>query len=92
LLHLLATACSEDFSPFKKSNQQSSFVIAFQLIVRLWQLVFLSIPTKEQFHYDPTIRPRAADLQILQICSPAEEKHAGSIGKLLFNIGHAISE
>src|SRR5215467_8695175 len=27
----------------------------------------------------------AADLQILQICCPAEEKHAGSIAKLLFN-------
>jgi len=34
----------------------------------------------------------AADLQILQICCPAEEKHAGSIAKLLFNIGHPISE
>jgi hypothetical protein len=32
----------------------------------------------------------AADLQNPQICSPAEEKHAGSNAKLLFGIGRSI--
>jgi len=34
----------------------------------------------------------AADLQNLQISRPAEEKRAGSNTKLLFSLGHSISE
>ena len=57
LLHSFATAYSEDFSPFRNPISSRSFAIAFQLIVRLWQLVFLSTKRKEQSYHSSSARP-----------------------------------